>query len=83
MIKKYNDFKEDFLLESLLLESKVEFSKRLMNLFLILKPTMIHTLEKTYGMTGNLGAIMQKLIQILAMTIKQVMHMGRNFKKSA
>ena len=31
-MKKYNDFKEDFLLESLLLESKVEFSERLFNL---------------------------------------------------
>jgi len=64
MIKKYNDFKEDFLLESLLLESKVEFSKRLMNLFSTMSNNRIKNILLNLSKTGKDINITQNFFDI-------------------
>jgi hypothetical protein len=53
MMQKYNDFREDFLLESLLLESKVEFSKRLTNLFGTMPDNRIKNILLNLSKTGK------------------------------
>jgi hypothetical protein len=64
MMKKYNDFKEDFLLESLLLESKVEFSKGLMNLFATMSNNRIKNILLNLSKTGKDINITQNFFDI-------------------
>jgi hypothetical protein len=64
MMKKYNDFKEDFLLESLLLESKVEFSKGLMNLFATMANNRIKNILLNLSKTGKDINITQNFFDI-------------------
>ncbi len=63
-MKKYNDFKEDFLLESLLLESKVEFSKGLMNLFATMSNNRIKNILLNLSKTGKDINITQNFFDI-------------------